>query len=39
MQKTPPKAAYAIFLALGGYDPSAAARKLAVPLRTINGDL
>lgn len=28
-----------IFLSFGGYDPSASARRLAVPLRAINGDL
>jgi sigma-B regulation protein RsbQ len=39
MQKTPPAAAYAIFLSLAGYDQAAPARKLAVPLRAINGDL
>ena len=39
MQKTPPDAAYAMFVSLGGYDPAAAARRLTVPLRAINGDL
>ncbi len=39
MQKTPPAAAYAMFVALGGYDVAAAARRLTVPLRAINGDL
>ena len=39
MQKTPPAAAYALFLSLAGYDPAAAARRLRVPLRAINGDL
>jgi len=39
MQKTPPAAAYAIFLSLAGYRPADSARKLAVPLRAINGDL
>ncbi len=39
MQKTPPAAAYALFMSLAGYKPAASARKLAVPLRAINGDL
>jgi pimeloyl-ACP methyl ester carboxylesterase len=39
MQKTPPAAAYSMFMGFGGYDPAAAARRLTVPLRTINGDL
>jgi len=39
MQKTPPDAARAIFLSLAGYDEASAARRLNVPLRTINGDL
>jgi pimeloyl-ACP methyl ester carboxylesterase len=39
MQKTPPAAAYAMFLSMIGYEPSAPARRLAVPLRAINGDL
>ena len=39
MQETPPPAAQAIFLSLAGYQPGASLRKLAVPLRTINGDL
>lgn len=38
MQKTPPAVAYEMFLSFGGYD-SAAARRLSVPLRAINGDL
>jgi pimeloyl-ACP methyl ester carboxylesterase len=39
MARTSPNAAYALFLSLGGYDPAVAARKLAVPLRAVNGDL
>ena len=39
MAKTSPSAAYAIFLSLAGYVPAAAARRLTVPLRAINGDL
>lgn len=39
MQKTPPAAAYAIFLSLADYVPAVSARKLTVPLRAINGDL
>jgi len=39
MQTTPPAAAYEMFVSLGGYDPAAAARRLEVPLRAINGDL
>jgi pimeloyl-ACP methyl ester carboxylesterase len=39
MQKSPPDAMYAMFMSLAGYDESAAARKLAAPLRAINGDL
>lgn len=39
MQKTAPESAYNMFLSLAGYDPAAAARRLAVPLRAINGDL
>ncbi len=39
MQKTSPDAAYAMFMSLAGYSPAASARKLAVPLRAINGDL
>ncbi len=39
MLKTPPEAAYAMFLSLGGYDQAASARRLHVPLRAINGDL
>jgi pimeloyl-ACP methyl ester carboxylesterase len=39
MQGTPPDAAFAMFLSFAGYEPSAAARMLTVPLRAINGDL
>lgn len=39
MQKTPPDAAYAMFMSLAGYCEAAAARRLAAPLRAINGDL
>ena len=39
MRKTPPAAAYAMFIGMAGYDSAAAVRRLAVPLRTINGDL
>jgi len=39
MQKTPPKAAYAMFMSLAEYSPASSARKLAAPLRAINGDL
>ena len=39
MQKTPPGAAYAMFMSLAGYDPAASARRLTIPLRAINGDL
>lgn len=39
MQKTPPDAAYAIFMSLAGYSEAAPARRLKVPLRAINGDL
>jgi pimeloyl-ACP methyl ester carboxylesterase len=39
MMKTPPEAAYAIFMGLAGYVPSVSARKLIVPLRAICGDL
>jgi sigma-B regulation protein RsbQ len=39
MQKTPPAAAYALFLSLAGYDQAAPVRRLTVPLRAINGDL
>lgn len=39
MLKTSPVAAHAMFMSLAGYDQAAAARKLTVPLRAINGDL
>lgn len=39
MMKTSPASAYGMFLGMSGYDMTAAARKLAVPLRAINGDL
>lgn len=39
MMGTPPAAAYAMFMGMAGYVPADAARRLAVPLRAINGDL
>lgn len=39
MAGTSPEAAHAILLSLAGYDKGAAARRLTVPLRAINGDL
>jgi pimeloyl-ACP methyl ester carboxylesterase len=39
MAKTSPQAAYEMFLSTANYSPAAAARKLTVPLRAINGDL
>jgi pimeloyl-ACP methyl ester carboxylesterase len=39
MQRTSPVAAYNMFMSLAGYDQAASARRLAVPLRAINGDL
>ncbi len=39
MGRTPPEAAYQIFLSMTGYEPAAAARRLTVPLCAINGDL
>ena len=39
MQRTPPETAYAIFMSIAGYSQDAAARRLKVPLRAINGDL
>jgi pimeloyl-ACP methyl ester carboxylesterase len=39
MSGTPPAAAKAMFLGMAGYDLGAAVRRLAVPLRAINGDL
>jgi pimeloyl-ACP methyl ester carboxylesterase len=39
MGRTPPEAAYAMFMSMAGYDVGASAGKLAVPLRAVNGDL
>jgi len=39
MAKTSPEAADAMFLSLAGYDTGAAARRLTIPIRAINGDL
>ncbi len=39
MAKTSPEAMCEMFKSLGGYDQAAAARRLTVPLRAINGDL
>lgn len=39
MMGTPPAAAKAMFMGMAGYDLGAAVRRLAVPLRAINGDL
>jgi len=39
MQKTPPAAAYGMFVSMAGYIPATAAGRLTVPLRAINGDL
>jgi pimeloyl-ACP methyl ester carboxylesterase len=39
MSRTSPEAAYALFLSLGGYRPQDSLRRLAVPLRAINGDV
>lgn len=39
MAHTSSEAAYEMFLSLGGYDLAVSARRLAVPLRAINGDL
>ena len=39
MMGTPPAAAKAMFLGMAGYDMGAAAARLAVPIRAINGDL
>ena len=39
MAGTSPEAAYGMFLGMRGYDQGAAARRLAVPLLAINGDL
>ena len=39
MARTSPQAADAMFLSLAGYDVGAAARRLTVPIRAVNGDL
>lgn len=39
MARTPPDAAYALFMGIIGYDQGTAARRLTVLLRSINGDL
>jgi pimeloyl-ACP methyl ester carboxylesterase len=39
MAKTPPEAAYVMFLSLALYRPDESVRRLTVPLRAINGDL
>lgn len=39
MQKSPPEAAYRMFMGMSRYDNAAAVRRLSVPLRSINGDL
>jgi len=39
MARTPPDAAYKMFLSMAGYDPAASACRLTVPLRAINGDI
>lgn len=39
MMGTPPAAAKAMFLGMAGYDMGAAAARLAIPIRAINGDL
>jgi pimeloyl-ACP methyl ester carboxylesterase len=39
MSGTSPAAAKAMFLGMAGYEQGASARRLTVPLRTINGDL
>ena len=39
MVKNLPEAACAMFLSMAGYDPGAPVRKLAVPLRAVNGDI
>lgn len=39
MMKTPPAAAYAIFMGMVGYVPAESASRLTVPLRAINGDI
>ena len=39
MMANSPETAYEMFLGMSGYEPAAAARRLTVPLRAINGDL
>ena len=39
MSRTSPEAAYQMFLSMGGYNVADSARRLAVPLRAVNGDL
>lgn len=39
MARSSPEAAYPMLLSLAGYDTGASARRLTIPLRTINGDL
>ncbi len=39
MAKTPPEAAYQMFMGMANYNPADSARKLTVPLRAVNGDL
>jgi pimeloyl-ACP methyl ester carboxylesterase len=39
MTDTSPDVAYEMFLSIGGYNQGMSARRLAVPLRAINGDL
>jgi pimeloyl-ACP methyl ester carboxylesterase len=39
MARTSPETAYRMFLSFSGYDVAAAARRLQVPLRALNGDL
>lgn len=39
MAHTAPEAAYGMFVALAGYHPGEAARRMKCPLRAINGDL
>jgi pimeloyl-ACP methyl ester carboxylesterase len=39
MSRTPPEAAYSMFLSLAGYRTEEAVRRLSSPLRAINGDL
>jgi len=39
MMKTPPAAAYAIFMGMVSYVPAESAGRLTVPLRAINGDI